>query len=69
MEVFSPNLKRDLQDLLNKHGVDSATNTPDFILAESIITYLGTLGLTIQKRDEWHGDGSRWSKDQKEVHV
>lgn len=33
-------LSKDLEDVLNKHSIDSKTNTPDFILAEYLINCL-----------------------------
>lgn len=31
-------LERDLAEILNKHGVDAATKTPDYILAAYVVT-------------------------------
>lgn len=36
----SPEFKRDLTDVLNKHGIDSRKNTPDHELADFVIAIL-----------------------------
>lgn len=46
---------RDLASVLNRHCKDNFTNTPDFILAEMIETFIGVVRIMHKDRDEWHG--------------
>ncbi len=48
-------LKEELRALLNRHSQEQASNTPDFILAESMLQYLSILETTIKLRDNWYG--------------
>lgn len=43
----------ELTTLLNKHNVDTHTNTPDFILAQYLMASLSALSLTIFSREAW----------------
>lgn len=47
-------LEKELAQLLNKHSMDSATNTPDFILARHIIRDLDTYRETVSEVKRWH---------------
>lgn len=42
--------EKDLAITLNKHGLDNMCDTPDFVLAEMISTYLGTVKQAMQYR-------------------
>jgi len=44
-------LVHDIKRALNKHGVDTGTNTPDFVLAEMVVGQLDYLREAIQRRD------------------
>lgn len=35
-----PNMTQEIAAVLNRHGVDSASNTPDFILAQYLVNCL-----------------------------
>lgn len=52
-------LERELSALLNKHGMDNATNTPDFILARHIIRDLDTYRETTAEVKRWSSDNVR----------
>lgn len=45
----------ELQVLLNKNGIDTICNTPDYILAEYLTSCLETYANTVQSRDTWFG--------------
>lgn len=45
-------LRQELTDLLNRLSIDTATDTPDFILADYLIRCLVNLGTTIKNRQE-----------------
>lgn len=36
-------LEKDIAEVLNKHGIDSFTKTPDYILASYVVTCLSAL--------------------------
>jgi hypothetical protein len=46
---------KELESLLNRHGVDNALGTPDFILAETLVEHLDTLRDALRKRERWFG--------------
>lgn len=50
-------LHKDLSELLNKHSIDSVSNTPDFILAEYMIDVLVAYEDAIKAR-ELHPNGN-----------
>jgi len=47
--------KHDLQDLINKHCIENASNTPDFILAQYLVNCLDTYNKVTHSRDIWWG--------------
>jgi hypothetical protein len=47
--------RKDLEDLLNSHGIDTECHTPDFILADIICKLLEALGHHHKERDIWFG--------------
>ena len=46
--------KTELTQLMNKHGWDTITNIPDFILAENVVEYLLNLEKTLKDTIAWH---------------
>lgn len=50
---------RELSALLNKHGIDTMSNTPDFVLAVYVIRSLETWQQTVHDRDQWHSQDKR----------
>ena len=44
-----------LEQLLNKHGMDTATNTPDHILARHLIREIDVFRELTQEREKWYG--------------
>lgn len=47
--------RNDLQDLLNRHSMENGSNTPDYQLADYLITCLHALDETINRRESWYG--------------
>lgn len=45
----------ELQSLVNRHSVENASNTPDFILAQYIAGCLATFATAVQQRETWYG--------------
>lgn len=50
--VMDP-LRRDLADVLNRHGIDTALSTPDFMLADEIIEHVRSLSSLLRRRQAW----------------
>lgn len=48
-------LKQELTELLNRHSRENASNTPDFILAEFMLTCLAAFEHTTRERERWYG--------------
>ena len=48
-------LQEELRSLLNRHGMDSATNIPDRTLADHVINHILELGRMQRSRDKWMG--------------
>jgi hypothetical protein len=44
-----------LTRLINHHSLEGASNTPDFILAEYLVSCLKTFGHTMTMREAWYG--------------
>jgi hypothetical protein len=45
--------EEELEHLLNKHGLDQAMNTPDFILAEYVVSCLHAWKTALEHRETW----------------
>jgi hypothetical protein len=45
-------LSRDLASVLNKYGMSTETNIPDWVLASHLIRYMESLAITMQDRDQ-----------------
>ena len=52
-------LERELQRLLNQHSAENASNTPDFILAQYLLSCLKAWNAGVQKRENWYGRDPR----------
>ena len=44
-----------LQEFLNEHSMETGSNTPDYMLADYLITCLQALNETINRRASWYG--------------
>jgi hypothetical protein len=51
---MSTEFERELEQLINKHSMENASNTPDFILADYLMKCLETYNNTIRRRSEWY---------------
>jgi hypothetical protein len=45
----------ELTDLINRHSMENASETPDFILAEYLYECLISFNLASNKRENWYG--------------
>ncbi len=51
--------EKSLKSLINKHGRENASNTPDFILAQYMDACLLAFDTAVQQRENWHGRDPR----------
>lgn len=47
--------EKELEQLINRHSVENASDTPDFILAKFIGGCLEAFATATQARDKWYG--------------
>lgn len=45
----------DLRRAINRNGIDSACETPDFVLAELLADVLDATAKTVRRREQWFG--------------
>lgn len=50
--------RQDLQALINRHSMESGSDTPDFILAEYLADCLATFDKAASRRERWWGQRS-----------
>lgn len=48
-------LRDELTDLLNKHSAETASGTPDFVLADFLLGCLAAWDESVPRRDAWRG--------------
>ena len=51
--------EKELRNLINKHNVENASNTPDFILAMYLQACLLAFATAVQQRETFYGRDSR----------
>lgn len=56
---YRDSLKRELAEVLNRHSVENASDTPDYILAEYLVSCLDTWNHTAAQRAYWIGEKQR----------
>ena len=54
-----PSFIDELQALINKHSLENASNTPDWILAQYIEGCLTAFNMAVQQRENWWGRDPR----------
>lgn len=52
-------LIRELTAVLNRHSAENASNTPDYILAEYLVSCLDTWNRFTKQRAYWYGEEQR----------
>lgn len=55
--MSQPDFEKELESLLNKHSMESHSNTPDFVLARYLSGCLLAWNVATNRREEWHGRG------------
>lgn len=53
--TVQPSFQGELAQLLNRHCAENASNTPDWILANALVSILPVLNSMIAERDRWYG--------------
>lgn len=48
-------LRKDLTQVLNKNGAEQDSNTPDYILADMLISHLEAFNRAVTERRNWFG--------------
>lgn len=52
--AVSTDLKKDIATVMNRHGIDTKTNTPDFILADFLFGQINLLMALNRENLKWH---------------
>ena len=47
-------LRKDIEDSINRNSAESGSNTPDFILAEYLMSCLSAYDIAVTSRDGWN---------------
>ncbi len=53
------NFEEELERLINKHSMENESNTPDWILAQYLLSCLSAFTRATQQRETWYGHASR----------
>lgn len=56
--MYKSEFIKELTSTINKHSVDDACDTPDFILAELISEFLADFQYANYSREKWFGRGA-----------
>ena len=51
--------RQELEHLINRHSVENASNTPDWILADFLEASLKAFDVAVQQRETWYGRDAR----------
>ena len=46
--------RKELEHLINKHSMENASKTPDFLLAEYLVNCLMALDSIVEQREKWY---------------
>jgi hypothetical protein len=55
-------LRKEIENAINRCCAENASNTPDFILAEFLIGCLAAFDTAVQQRETWYGRDGRPSE-------
>ena len=47
--------RSDLESLINRHSQENGSNTPDFMLADYLVSCLRTFDEIVNRREQWYG--------------
>ena len=54
-ETPADSFRQDLKHLINRHGVDSVADTPDWVLADALVSHIDHIAAFNFSRDSWFG--------------
>lgn len=52
---MTPPFRKALEELLNSYSRENVSNTPDYILADYLLTSLASFDKAVQEREDWYG--------------
>lgn len=52
--MLHPEFQRELAQLINRHSLDNACDTPDFILAGMVTEFIESYARTMRANIDWH---------------
>ena len=58
------NFEKELEQVINRHSQENASNTPDFILAQYLTACLAAWNAGVQQRETWYGRDARPGQSQ-----
>lgn len=56
MSILSDVFTDELKQLINKHGIDAACDTPDFIITFQVIGLINHIRVAEQLKKQWNGE-------------
>lgn len=59
------NFSTELTDLINKYSLENHSNTPDFILAQFLVTALEAFNQGVADREHWYRKSGHQHKEDK----
>jgi hypothetical protein len=48
-------LQKDIESAINRHSAENGSNTPDFILAQYLVSCLAAFDAAVNRRSAWYG--------------
>jgi hypothetical protein len=54
-DLLRSELRSEIETALNRVSAENSSNTPDFILAQFLISSLHAFDVAVQRRTEWYG--------------
>jgi len=51
--IATDDFRKELENLINLHSLENGSDTPDFILAEYLVSCLKAFDAAVRRRDEW----------------
>ena len=60
--------KKELEHLINRHGVDNEISTPDFILADYLVHCIYLFSNSMANNIKWHGYSKQFSEGARGPH-
>ena len=54
--------EKELENLINKHSIENESNTPDWLLAQYLLSCLVAFNIAVQQRETWYDRDARPSE-------